>query len=268
MKKVKKNIQLISFFFSAILLFTSCTQYESDDLDLSKSNYINNYSGEEIFKGIFFLDENFASNIEILNTSILYDEIYKNEYLINNLKDASTLISNEIRKSDPLFFENFEQLIKSKNEFKIKEAIEYGSNKLIEISNLIFEENNIDEQMLTNIITSGDYDKVIDKDGNLDTEKLSTYLNQVDENANLANLNFNQNGKCLCAAIVTVAFFVAAVGVLVAGAIAVIAVINGGVLINLGAVIGVYVEVATPDISKNTTDNLALEMLINQIANL
>lgn len=96
---------------------------------------------------------------------------------------------------------------------------------------------------------------------------MNTYLSQVDENTNFANLDINQNGKCLCAAIVTVAFFVAAGAVLVAGAIAVIAVINGGVLINLGAVIGVYVEVATPDVSKNNSDNLALEMLINQIAN-
>lgn len=113
MKKVIKNVQLISFFFSAALLFASCTQYDVNESDLLKSNYINGYSGEEIFKGIFFLDENFASNIEILNTSILYDEINKNEFLVNNLKDASSLISNEIRKKDPLFFENFEVLIKS-----------------------------------------------------------------------------------------------------------------------------------------------------------
>lgn len=159
-------------------------------------------------------------------------------------------------------------MMKSKNEYQIKDAINYGSKKLVEISNLIFEENGIDEATLSSIIASGNYEKVVTKDGSIDKEKLNEYLSQVNNDVNLSFANSNQNGKCLAAAVVTVAFFVAAGAVLVAGAIAIVAAINGGVLINLGAAVAVYVEIATPsrEISDKTSSNLGIEMLITQVA--
>ena len=56
------------------------------------------------------------------------------------MKDATNLIIKKIKDNDSGFFENFEDLIKSGSQYNIKEAIEIGTKKIMETSNLILED--------------------------------------------------------------------------------------------------------------------------------
>lgn len=261
---IYRNEKFIAIFFTFILLFSSCTN--SDFFD-SKNESLDSFSGEDIFKGLFFLNENFASQIEILENSILYNEINTNSDMQKSLDWASNIVINEINKHDPTFFEHFEQMVKSRNEYQISEAIDNGSKKLLEFYNLVLKENGITEKIFSEILASGDYENVVDKYGNLDSKKLNEYLSQVDETVDYSLAGSAQKQACLAAAVVTVAFFVAAGAVLVAGAIAIVGAISGGVVISLAAAIGVYIEIAAGK-NSNTSNELGREVLISQIASI
>jgi hypothetical protein len=81
-----------------------------------------NYSGEEIFRGIFFSQGDLPNQIEALKP-----EHEKSEAAIatnKNVKEFKLDFSNEIVKSinllDPMFFNNFKKQMESKNYYAIQ----------------------------------------------------------------------------------------------------------------------------------------------------
>ena len=78
MKTIRKHLKIISTLMTMCVLFISCEKYDSiseintnEDLNFGKTS---TYSGEEIFKGLFFMDNEISdgiSQIEDIKSKIL-----------------------------------------------------------------------------------------------------------------------------------------------------------------------------------------------------
>ena len=71
LKKLRKPH--LATFLASLILFVSCEKYEI----IKQDSIITKYTAEEIFAGIFFLNNEFASEIEIISNSTLYEELNK-----------------------------------------------------------------------------------------------------------------------------------------------------------------------------------------------
>ncbi len=269
-------MKIRSFFLCicAALLTLSCSLGNNEPVTLEESvdlSLISKFSGEELFKGIFFLDQTFAENVGILSNSILYGEIHANSMVSDNMDAASELIIEQIKLAKPDFFETFETKLKSGDEYYIQLGIEEGTQALNEVFEIVLRENNITHEQMAMIISQGDYDQIVDETGTIDTEALNAYFDQVD--SNIQGFSNASDGRCLAAAIVAVTFFVAGVYVLVGAVAAVVAAVNGGVAVNLGAAVNVYAAVnvqveINADYRSAETETLPFEIMVNQIAQL
>ena len=118
---------------SFVILFASCSQY--DDSSEIKSTIINdeNLSGEDIFKGLFFFqNESFNNNISYLN-EINSTYISNSKETLENLKKISDISINYIKETNPHFFDELKSSIYSKNLYDI-ETIMGKSAVLVEES--------------------------------------------------------------------------------------------------------------------------------------
>lgn len=163
---------------STSILFISCSQY--DELFTNENNSNNvfskslNYSGEDIFKGIFFAKGEVANLLTNINNSHSY-------YLINNLSNAESIqyeleiesVINEIRTKNSSFFDDFKNQIESGSHVLINETISEGAKKIFEayvdkyIANSEKENflSAIDQINLDNYISEigeVDYDRLLD----------------------------------------------------------------------------------------------------------
>jgi SdpC family antimicrobial peptide len=126
---MKKNL---SFFVLLCLLIISLvsTSWTSNSNDKERKRY----SGEELFRGIFFNQGAVASQISVLkSSSISAEEFFKGDnkklQQVNNLRNN---IIAAINKKDPVFFKNFETKLKSKNYYVIDETLKESSKTFID----------------------------------------------------------------------------------------------------------------------------------------
>ena len=120
--------------FHSILALLICLGIHSTPSLGSTLPTNSNYSGEELFEGIFFLKGEVAQILpeiaEKSNLRNLMDRQQKKDFLI-----IQQMVTKQIKQKHPSFFTNFKKDLESKNHQKILSALENGANLIAEIVN-------------------------------------------------------------------------------------------------------------------------------------
>jgi hypothetical protein len=145
MKLINKHVGKISIFIGSSLLFASCSQYDNNQVGKENSTTEETakavVSGEDLFKSIFFGIGEFANNIPQLKSKIaLNDGLTKDKK--KDVEGKMDILTSEIAKNDPNFFNEFKTKILSGNHQDIKYAMEEGSHMLQKNIEIIFPEFN------------------------------------------------------------------------------------------------------------------------------
>lgn len=140
MKTIRKYIRKFSITMSLCVLLVSCSQYEeiNSSNDNLTSNLLRNgktYTGVEMFKGIYFLQNDIADNISHLSTIKEMIEDEQSIAIQTSLRDLSEISVVFINNNYPTFFNDFKTKLESDNLYEIDLIIDFGA-KLIEQSAL------------------------------------------------------------------------------------------------------------------------------------
>lgn len=118
MNLIRKHLKTIASFMSVVVLIISCSHTGTIDKK--------NYSGENLFRSVFFAEGDFAKKIGMLKEmSELLESTEAKERLEFNTKVDALFV--KIRQENPHFFENFKDKITSGNHFLIQDALNSGS---------------------------------------------------------------------------------------------------------------------------------------------
>ncbi len=122
------------------MLLFSCSQYEDINGNEEKSNLYartgKNYTGEEIFRGLFFFQNDIADGIPHLkNIKQALDEVGETKLSMEELSNISV---NYIKNNYPNFFNDLKKKLESGNLYEISDILDF-SGKLIEQSALTSE---------------------------------------------------------------------------------------------------------------------------------
>ena len=134
MKKIRNHVKKIALFLSFSILFISCSENEQG-LKTNLTSLERNgekYTGEEIFRGIFFFENDVSEGIPQL--AQLKSEILggsNNIETLKSLKELSNISVNFINDKYPNYFKELQAKIYSNNLFEINEALNLSS-ELIE----------------------------------------------------------------------------------------------------------------------------------------
>ncbi|WP_419744151.1 sporulation delaying protein family toxin (plasmid) [Macrococcoides bohemicum] len=129
MKKVTKAVTACILSTSLIGSVVNQPAVAKNNVISSKSNISNQYTGEELFKGILMGQGKVAKKFpEIWNTEILKDANTKKS------KELANKIILEIKKQDSTFFDRYEKAIYSNNPVEIDKVFNEGS-ELFRIAN-------------------------------------------------------------------------------------------------------------------------------------
>jgi hypothetical protein len=177
-KKFLKFPISVAMMVATILMF-SCSQYEEPE------HQQQSFSGEEYFKGIYFLDGEVADKISIFSTM-------KQKYVLDNDADVQQEIqkvSGEmmdiIRKEDAGFFNGFKAAMESKDQTRIEQALRDGS-QLIKKSTVKLFQNNEEYRKALEIGEQLDIKKAIGPDGLVDEKKLEALYEEFIAKTNAA----------------------------------------------------------------------------------
>jgi hypothetical protein len=119
---------------SFLILFANCNTY-NDSLIPQRAEF----SGEELFKSIYFGEGEFAKNIVQLEKIAVINEQISDENRKEFDQKTSELISS-IKKSNPTFFNDFKMNISSANHQNIQLWINKGGYELGKTLSIIFPE--------------------------------------------------------------------------------------------------------------------------------
>jgi uncharacterized membrane protein (DUF485 family) len=253
-KASTKSFVIIPLILSLLTFSTSCQQ-SIEKTDVS-------YSGEELFKGIFFM-QGAASDKISLFTKVKKEFPFEND--MNAMKQYNDIISEVmlvIKNESGDFLNQFKVAIESGDYFQVENILESGT-KLLYAS--LFKSPTVAEyyQEALNLSQKINTDGLIGKDGNVNLEKMrqiDDLIRQKTENGQ--NLS-SRTQACSLVAVCVVWIYLAAVqsaavAVSVAGVVAVAA--------YAGAWIWTAVYVTKPKHKPNSSENrLQQEMLINEI---
>ncbi|MBW2963069.1 hypothetical protein [Mesonia aestuariivivens] len=134
----------LSMTMAILILFVSCTQYDEDVTQKAISEEANdlmkrgaNYTGEDIFRGIFFLEGKFVNQIPSLyNAKVERDIIIENPMFVSSYPELSEQYLNQeaglendslvlkIRELNPNIFAELKSSILSKDPYKVKDKLE------------------------------------------------------------------------------------------------------------------------------------------------
>ncbi len=219
--------------FLVISLFNlSCSRNDNYDHQV-----VQEYDGKDIFKGIYFFGNEFVDQIPTLKNSAIANVINKSPELQNNLDYFADLIIGQIQSQDQNFFNDFENLMKSKNQIKITQGLDLGTQKILETFKSEVGDTKYTYNDITKTIRENKLENLIDKDGRIDETLLAEVLKKQ-ISSNFSNPN-TKSGDCLAAAIAVAAYVVvvvvagAAVAVNIAAAVNVAAAVNGYIAINI-----------------------------------
>lgn len=140
MKNIKKHIRKISLLMGLSILFFSCSQYEDNNKNSTNSALFRgigeNYSGKEIFLGLFFFKNDIADGIPKL-AEVKSNMMNSGNFdQINSSLDELSQISVEfISLNYPTFFDDLQTKMYSGNLYEITSALDLSA-KLIEQAGL------------------------------------------------------------------------------------------------------------------------------------
>src|SRR5690606_2949319 len=140
---MKKTKSFVSFTLASVMLFISCSQYDESIQSVLQTgrNVLyrtisnNDYSGEDIFRGIFFLEGDIVNKIPSLyNAKIERDILFENPILVSSMPeiDERTIeagLSNDslvqkIREFNPNIFSELKESVLSENPYNVSDKLE------------------------------------------------------------------------------------------------------------------------------------------------
>lgn len=216
---------------------------------------VQNYSGEELFKSIFFATGDLANQ---LSSQKAQHDVYLS--LDSDTRQEVDLkigeLMDHIKTVDPSFFEDFKTNMYTKNHQKIKASIEDASKLIYDGLKEVFPEIETFTQQVAKDIENG----VITTDGELDENKLE--LRKAEYESLLNNNIISGNGRteaCSLAVVCVVYFALAAHNTVAVTALAAVA---------LAAALWVGVTVPEEITAERSSDSdpLQFEIMVNEIS--
>ncbi|WP_299430323.1 hypothetical protein [uncultured Maribacter sp.] len=251
MKKIKKNCKTLATFLSITLLFGTYTSCSKNIETSNKINKLDLISGEDIFRGLFFLEGDFVEEIPTLyqqkiNNDALLESpitlssvegkgITSNIELKEHIKNFRDSIINQVKEIDPTIFNDIKNSIKNGNVDELDNKIRHAAGTL---NTALIQNESVAEGA-----------KIVDlayKEGNIDPKKYDLTKAEGIEKYNNDILNFVKtqdikgSGKLQEQSGVLFVWLVVAY-LLVAAAAYLVLAIGGGVLFFIGG--GIYVEI-------------------------
>ena len=119
------------------LLFFSCSQY--DDISSQNIEASTEFSGEEIFKGLFFFQNDIANNIsDLKEIKSKIESLDDSNKIASSLSDLSNISISYIKENYPKFFDDLKITMNSGNLYEIEKKMNLSA-KIIEQSMLTSE---------------------------------------------------------------------------------------------------------------------------------
>ncbi len=170
MNNFRKHSKKIALFLIIGILFVNCTQQDDQNLapnnnDLSATLQQSEtvYSGEELFKAIFFAQGEFAKNIS------MHEETIKQSEQGNTMNEGLFLERYEnfvkaVIEKNPNFFTNFQKDMYSGNPFVVENALKAGGEQIAENLDVIMPEI---RNVIQNLEKNPEVQKILAKKGTL-----------------------------------------------------------------------------------------------------
>lgn len=259
MKNLKKVISPWRFITSVVMMFTvaSCSQ---DDEVVRK-----NHTGEELFRGVFFLQGEVPDDLESLKANVDQLRIAQkaNPESVKFFEDFVDEIVLQTRLLDPGYFDNFKAQLESDNYYSIELALSNGRN-MIKAAGLKSEKLSGIFRLMTDIENKQvDFAKEniekLDLENPDDVAKLKSILKK-DYSIDLDDEQYNV--ACLPVAAVCVVYAAAAVVSIAAVAYTAVAAVNAA------AVATVYAWVEAWGGAQFENGAASNNLLVKEIANL
>lgn len=189
-RKISSN-PFITISLSFAFLLVSCKKDSIESIKSCNSNVENvkNYSGEDLFKGIFLLQGDAAHKIPLLADKV--NSIKKNYKISPDAEKIQMEFSNRIlfciKKSDNNFFIEFKEQIESGNYFKIREALSNGGAIMFKTA---MEDDSLSKIFnLGNQIIKNKEDLITVKNADINTKEGKEKINNIILKYNNTNKN-------------------------------------------------------------------------------
>ena len=239
----------MAFLLSSILL--GCNQ---DFNSIEKSRF-DHYSGEDLFKGIFFSKGEIAEMIPVIkNSRTFYDvEKYTNQTEgFEEFEKATNGIVENIKTKNPSYFSNFGRVIKSKNHILIQQSLLEGAELVY--SSMVDEFlTDLGEKELEELIGNIEVSDHLNPDGSVNYDSLKEVLSSSKINDAISN-----ESKAMCAVLGPVFVAVAYLLVIHAASVA--------TYVYLAWVYNSYAAIETGENSARINE-ITLERMVNDLAN-
>lgn len=123
-KKKIVNIYSCGFLVLAVLTLTTLQSCQKQPI-----NPMTNYTGEELYEGIFFGTGKVGEQLTILHGMRIAD-LVEDQTAVARVKSYNQKILAEIKSTNPNFFKNFKEKIDTKSPTEIATALDNGYNQL------------------------------------------------------------------------------------------------------------------------------------------
>ena len=188
-RKIAKNPLFCSFLIGLIYLSTGCTKEQILNSKTDSSEI--KYSGEELYKGIFFAKGEVAEVVPAIKNSISYFQVQQlTEKTAKAMDNNMINVMEEIDRKNPTFFDEFKKSIATKDHLIIEESLKDATELLYETSlELLLSEQ--DQSDLKKIIDRIDLNNHLNSDGSINYVSLRKEILKdfkVDNNEKAASL--------------------------------------------------------------------------------
>ncbi len=181
-----------------VFVLTNCSEQEQ----LKPIALQRVYSGEELFKGIMFLENDMLDHLP--ETKKMFPNFNQ---LINAQQDKKvfaemkSIIIEKIKQENPGFFNKFQENIQSGNHFLVTQALNDGAKALVNAlkSEYAYETLSIEDEEALRQINLNDF---IDSKGNIKEDKLTEFIEKNHVlNAHGLHTNGSARGQCFAIAL-------------------------------------------------------------------
>lgn len=177
-RKIVKNPIFCIFMIGLTLLSTGCTKEQIFNSSTSSQNY----SGEDLFKGIFFAKGAVAEKLPTIKNSRSYFQINELQEKTNNADDSKMdELMDEIEVRHPNFYGNLQSSIDTKNHLIIEEALKNAADVIYETATELYLSQEVKDEF-NNIVADFDINDCLKEDGSLDYKMLNSHLQGSLEN--------------------------------------------------------------------------------------
>jgi len=160
-----------------------------------------NFSGEELFNGIFFGQGEVASIIPEINNQAKMIDVLNPEDL-SRVQQIRLSLTNKLKEQNPNFFTDFKNAMQSGQHLKIEKMLKQTSEMLIQgildLSNV--KTSLTPDRLISQIGKTINLDEIKANKGKFDQDKLSEQLNKMQ----LFDSNSGRAQKADCVAVVVV----------------------------------------------------------------